>query len=320
MRRNKRNPAVRWAEPVQGQGARQQARFLLQVEQAMATDSRLTDERSLLLNQQTRAVLEVGGVPLNLLQGPGQPEYAKAIDVVLKEPWVELKGHPLLTALNATKEAVSRCMASAASLEYLEQDCSTALLSEAELSQHNEALLVGWEPKLQPLLKWRHQVADIASTVLGQGVAATELVIEPAGLAELQRLADQTQAVIEARREAFVAKRKTEFAERFGHQPTQKDRDGVLDEAMFIAYGKTLHELMEDLLGPGRAIAVPGESPLPTDWTTLGLKPGAATIEIKRAFRALAKEHHPDVGGNTQQFIALAAAAERLLMAKGAQR
>lgn len=309
--RTRRNPAVRWAEPIQGQGARQQARFLLQIEQAMAADARFSAEHSLVLNPQTRAVLEVGGVPLEMLH-PGQAGYAKEIDAALKAPWVEAKGHPLRRQLNETKDAVGRCFASAGSLEYLQKESLTGLLTEAALGQHGAELLARWEPRLQ--LNWRHQIHYIAAAVLEQGMTAAELRFDADSLVELQQLADQTRAVIEARREEFIAERKAEFAERFGHQPTTGERDGMLEEAMFIAYGKTLREVMEEFVGAGNyKPSGNNEPPTPSDWTALGLKPGAATAEIKAAFRALAKEHHPDVGGNTQQFIALAAAAERLL-------
>jgi hypothetical protein len=44
----------------------------------------------------------------------------------------------------------------------------------------------------------------------------------------------------------------------------------------------------------------------------LGLPPDAGSNEIRRKFRALAMQHHPDRGGDSTQFIALVALYERL--------
>lgn len=54
-----------------------------------------------------------------------------------------------------------------------------------------------------------------------------------------------------------------------------------------------------------------GRRPSP-DHQLLGVDPGVSAEELKAAFRAKAKEHHPDLGGNHQQFVAIAAAYERL--------
>jgi DnaJ-domain-containing protein 1 len=45
----------------------------------------------------------------------------------------------------------------------------------------------------------------------------------------------------------------------------------------------------------------------------LGLPPDAGRHEIKRQFRALAKQYHPDRGGETTQFIELVALYETLI-------
>jgi hypothetical protein len=44
----------------------------------------------------------------------------------------------------------------------------------------------------------------------------------------------------------------------------------------------------------------------------LGLPPDAGSIEIKQRFRALAKQYHPDRGGESTQFVELVALYERL--------
>jgi len=43
-------------------------------------------------------------------------------------------------------------------------------------------------------------------------------------------------------------------------------------------------------------------------WEILGLKEGASDREIKKAFRKLAKEHHPDKGGNGEIFAEISKA------------
>jgi len=47
-------------------------------------------------------------------------------------------------------------------------------------------------------------------------------------------------------------------------------------------------------------------------YTVLGVKPGASPAEIKAAYRALVKRHHPDVGGDDDRILALNAAWEVL--------
>ena len=59
--------------------------------------------------------------------------------------------------------------------------------------------------------------------------------------------------------------------------------------------------------------------PLPTSrpassdpYAVLGVKPGASPAEIKAAYRALVKRHHPDAGGDVDRILALNAAWEVL--------
>jgi len=54
---------------------------------------------------------------------------------------------------------------------------------------------------------------------------------------------------------------------------------------------------------------------LPADLQTLGLKPGATEKEIRRAYRKLAREHHPDLAGASHKarFQEIHAAYARLL-------
>ncbi|MBA3452790.1 MAG: J domain-containing protein [Deltaproteobacteria bacterium] len=59
----------------------------------------------------------------------------------------------------------------------------------------------------------------------------------------------------------------------------------------------------------------PGQKPpaLRSAWTTLRLAPGASLAEVRKAFRQLALETHPDHGGNADDFRAVQDAYERLV-------
>ncbi len=50
----------------------------------------------------------------------------------------------------------------------------------------------------------------------------------------------------------------------------------------------------------------------PSDLAEMGLPPDAGLKEIRLRFRQLVKQHHPDVGGDSRQFIKLLQAYERL--------
>lgn len=57
--------------------------------------------------------------------------------------------------------------------------------------------------------------------------------------------------------------------------------------------------------------ALPG---VPSCWDVLGLKRGASAAEIERAFRDLARKHHPDAGGTHDEFIRVQNAREQALL------
>jgi hypothetical protein len=66
---------------------------------------------------------------------------------------------------------------------------------------------------------------------------------------------------------------------------------------------------------PRRAPRAPGARPTTPQsaWTTLRLAPGASLAEVRKAFRQLARETHPDHGGNADDFRAVQQAYERLV-------
>ena len=49
-----------------------------------------------------------------------------------------------------------------------------------------------------------------------------------------------------------------------------------------------------------------------TDYQTLGLKPDASMDDVKTAYRNLAKQHHPDKGGDPEKFKEINNAFERI--------
>jgi len=57
-------------------------------------------------------------------------------------------------------------------------------------------------------------------------------------------------------------------------------------------------------------------------YRTLGLQPGASTVEIKQAYRRLAKENHPDTAGDAAmpRFLAIRAAYDALIGPDGRRR
>ncbi|QNG28337.1 J domain-containing protein [Synechococcus sp. HK01-R] len=92
----------------------------------------------------------------------------------------------------------------------------------------------------------------------------------------------------------------------------------------FISGGETMTELWRRMKW-GKFAEEPQWSPLTgkvpprqSDWLLLDLEPGATAAEIKQAYRQLAMQHHPDQGGEQEQFIAITEACQRLLA--GAQR
>jgi len=66
------------------------------------------------------------------------------------------------------------------------------------------------------------------------------------------------------------------------------------------------------LVADRRDVAPSAEGPAGDHYAVLGVTPGSSTSEIKAAYRALVKRHHPDAGGDARWILALNAAWEEL--------
>ena len=62
--------------------------------------------------------------------------------------------------------------------------------------------------------------------------------------------------------------------------------------------------------------ALPAPAAGPTWWSILGVAATASVEEIRQAYRDLAKQHHPDVGGDGETFLVLGKALEQALAAR----
>ncbi|WP_255440932.1 J domain-containing protein [Synechococcus sp. HK01-R] len=318
----RRNPPVTWRDPIQEQGPRQQARFLLQVEQAAAIRKGFGPACSVVQNPSTRLVLEAAGVPLADLPACNDPGYHQAIEATLKTVWKEDKKHPHRDLLMETKGKVSQFACEAGCTEGLTHSCSHE--SEARLSRDQEQRLLRWAPELR--LNWRHQIADLGRALADAGgdQQAAGLLFSAADLQRIQELCLPGYLAAKAEGDRIRAERKAEFQARFGHQPTGNPGFAEIEEMFFISGGETMTELWRRMKW-GKFAEEPQWSPLTgkvpprqSDWLLLDLEPGATAAEIKQAYRQLAMQHHPDQGGEQEQFIAITEACQRLLA--GAQR
>ena len=114
-----------------------------------------------------------------------------------------------------------------------------------------------------------------------------------------------------------------ETAIKYLHSPEEFDKadaaGDILTTALFFAGLDVLHTLGQ--IGPGfthREVAAGGVKLDP--YQELGLKPGATMDEVKRAYRTLAKQYHPDVarGGKDVQdrFVRIAKAYAEIMRGK----
>lgn len=319
----KRNPPVTWRDPIQEQGARQQARFLLQVEMAAAVRRGFGPACSVVHNPDTRLVLEAAGVPFAELPACDGPGYRQALELTLKTVWKENKKHPHHSLLMETKGEIHNFTCEVGCTDYLTKSFSHE--SEARLSRDNEQQLLRWAPELR--LNWRHQIADLGRALVDAGgdQQAAGLLFSTADLQRIRERCRPGYLAAKAEGDRIKAERLAEFRERFGHQPTGNPDFAEIEEMFFVSDGETMTEKWRRMKWGKFAEEPPQWSPLTgdsqprrEDWTLFNLEPGATATEIKTAYRALAMQHHPDQGGEQEQFIAITKACQRLLA--GAQR
>lgn len=327
----KRNPGIKWADPIQAQGARQQARFLLLVEQTAAMKRGFNPDFSITHEPSIVALLYAAGVSIDQLDSiRSQPGYPGLIDDVLKTPWKEQKRSLVHQSLKATHSALHALWSADCSLKTLKDkdDCSDPIFfSEKEASTQAQYLYGGLIPSVA--LNYRHQIPELAAALVEHrgDVHQAGLHFSDADRAAINAATVEPIERLNAEAEVIRAKRRAEYRERFGHQPVEDDFRAEFDERMFVATGQTGREYLRQVLndfiygnpfGPDGAQArdlINGRltAAMPSDWSLFGLEPGATADQIKTAFRKLAKQHHPDVGGDQAKFVELAQAAERLL-------
>ncbi len=313
---SKRNPGLASDLPVQGQRPRQQARFLLLVEKEMAKASGHDPAISLVTNPVTRAVMEVAGVPLDQLDGQqNSSDYSKRIDAVLKHPWQINKNHPHHDLLMAAKDAIS---SGECSMSCLESMSNRDDWQEVARVKFIEAMGV-----VSPLA-WKSDIAGAARELqrMNGDLQRSGLNFTADQLRGMIHQANAAKDRADVENESLKASRRAEFKEQFGHQPSNDDKGAWLEEAMFVAYGRPLREqwahLFEAFKNPQgfedhfRGGSFNGK-PSNADWQLLGLEPGSTQDQVKAAFRKLAKEHHPDCGGDAEQFMRVVQAAERVM-------
>jgi len=317
MAKTKRNPGINWGTPIQGQNPRQQARFLLLVEQAAAIRKGFSTDCSVVVNPITRVVLEVAGVPLETLDPGCGFNYPIQLDAALKTTWEENKRHPHYAVMGAAKEALFKFSCSLHRLQYIQDDWSGSGHEETA-SQQAKYLHDGQIPSVP--LAYRHLITSYAKGMVSSGgdVKRAGLWFGAGDLAAINDAVVPVIARLEADAKAIRDKRRAEYQERFGHQPSTDDDHAEFRQDSYEAFGMTMEEWFAKKLGHhygprsgGISIDGPG-APLPADYRVLGLSPGASEADIQAAFRKLVKQHHPDAGGEAAQFQVVADAYSRL--------
>jgi len=317
MAKVKRNPGINWGTPIQGQNPRQQARFLLLVEHAAAIRRGFSVDCSLVTNPVTRAVLEVAGVPLETLDPGCGFNYPIQLDAVLRTPWKENRRHPHYEVMDATKGALFSFSLSLHSWQRKNDDWSSSGHEETA-SQQVKYLHDGQIPSVT--LAYRHLIPDYAKAMVSGGgdLKRAGLWFGVDDLATINDAVVPVIARLDAEVQAIRDRRRAEYRERFGHQPSSNNDDARRREEDYAAFGMSMEEWFCKKMGvhfrPGSSGAGLGAaSPaLPADYRALGISPGASQEEIQAAFRRLAKQHHPDAGGDAERFQAVADAYSRL--------
>jgi len=219
--------------------------------------------------------------------------------------------------MDCTKDALFGLSYAVSCLQRMKDEPST-YASEKRLSQEIKYLMDGRLPSVT--LAYRHLIADYAKALVSNGgdLKQAGLWFDTTSLAGIRETAAPVTAQLEAEAKAIRDKRRAEYAERFGHQPSTGDDHAEFRQGSYEAFGMTMEEWFAKKFGHhygprsgGISIDGPG-APSPADYRVLGLSPGASEADIQAAFRKLVKQHHPDAGGEAAQFQVVADAYSRL--------
>jgi DnaJ-domain-containing protein 1 len=320
-RTTKRNPPLTWDWPMQAQNLRQQARFLLMVEEAACGHPRWHPAATLLSRDDVIALLTDAGVRTDLLQGAvgDRHRLQEAITWVGKTHWKQATpSKSIYQGFADDKRAIWRfvyhCSQTESQAEWRARgDFYADNHTELE-GQHLEKLVRIHGPGLH--LHWRHQIPACAEELVrttGEGPG----VIGDLSPAAYHRMAERA-------RELTIPLEEEE-RRRYEADPMPDLKLGFDTPEMRAWTKRNLgYDLIEELKKlketssysgtyDGTFLDSTGTAPSTGDWAVLGIKHGASREEIKAAFRQKVKEHHPDAGGTAEQFRKLVGAYKRIV-------
>jgi DnaJ-domain-containing protein 1 len=315
----KRNPPLTWDWPMQAQNLRQQARFLLMVEEAACGHPRWNPAATLLSRGDVVALLNDAGVRTDLLlEAVGDRHKLQlAIKWVGKTHWKQATpSKSIYLGFAADKFAiwsfVYHCSQTESEAERRARgDYFRVNHTELE-GRHQEKLVRIHGPDLH--LHWRHQVPACAEELV-RPTGEWPGVIGDLSPAAYHRMAERALELTIPLEE--------EERRRYEADP-MPDLDLGFDTPEMRAWWvrNMGYDPVEEMLKAGARRSYSGSyssttldgfsAPSSGDYAFLGLRNGASTEEVKTAFRRLAKEHHPDAGGSAEQFRRVVGAYERI--------
>lgn len=324
MARTKRNPGVNWDTPIQGQNPRQQARFLLLVEQAAAIRKGFSADCSVVVNPATKTVLEVAGVPVDQLDPGSGFSYFSQLDGVLKSPWKENRKHPHYAAMDTTKHVLFNFSCAFGEQRRMNDDDWFVRGHQETASQRIKYVYDGNVPSVT--LAYRHLIPDYGKAIASSGgdLKQSGMWFGSDDLAAINAAIKPVTARLKAEAKAIRDQRRAEYKERFGHQPSNDSEQARFREEAYAAFGMSTEEWFvkqcakfgvsfgAGATGSHGSQAAASYSASTADYRLLGLAPGSSLEEIQGAFRQLAKQHHPDVGGDAVRFQEISAAYARV--------
>lgn len=307
--RTKRNPPLTWDWPVEAQNLRQQARFLLMVEDAACGHPKWHPGATLLAREDVLALLADAGAPIDsLADSVGDRHRLKAaVALAQKIPWKQKT--PSKSIYRGFKEDkfaiwsfVFHCSQTETSAERRARGDYFAVNHTELEGRHREKLVNIHGPELH--LHWRHRIPDCAEELVrptgrGLGVIGD---LSPAAYHRRAQLAEQLAEPLQA-----------EWRRRWEADPMPDASSPEFMDWMKRNLGFDPFDFSG--AGNGGRAAGEGRRSAPasaSDWAMFNVQPGAPIEQVKTAFRRLAKQHHPDAGGDAEQFRCVVAAYERI--------